>query len=731
MEPNASNQFIFIKAEIREEERRTGRGGGGIYRPYVPSEQDASWTSMEIADQISSTISTYEKKSIKDEEEIFIVLGLSKKHSVNDKGELREKYTIFTSDFWSVINRLSAEVLTYLNQDHDRILIKCPVSKLIDFQEKERYNNQYFIPVIRIGPLLKNEQIAYSLISDEEWEDEKKPVLLQLMPNIENEKRNEYYHKLLSELNKEDVDIIDLLDNGVLYLNINKNMAEDLLEKSDFIFKIENIPTGFIENYHTLDRFVQGGSEGSDLEDIQPTNPNSLPEICILDSGVNDIPPLSGLISVRECYFRFYDNNDDGVDPYGHGTPIACLASLSETLRNPAARIISYKVYSDAQRNWALHGIRNGITKYSERTRLFLSSIVFEYPNPIATTLLDRMIQNYNICFIMSAGNIEKSTIFENIRGGIGYPRYNLNYSVSDPAQAHSIFAVGAISKSSSDNTIAPADELAPFSRCGHQHPSLFQCTKPEVVQNGGNVCVDETIFGCLNSFDKNGTDRDSFIGTSFAAPLVARRMVEIERLYGDKIRNAETFKAISIASTSKQVKDCVGYGETCYITQCGRENAFIINEGTLKLPYKIRPYTKLETYSDIKIDVPDSVKSIEMIIVHSDNGSRMSEPSLNTYLKVRARKQGRPSSYVPSLNPHENDKKTHIKYYKWEFKRKSMESEWTFIIKPDVTAEMLDEHKREITIRYGCVIILNTKPSYRGTSLTRDIINLNGNLIL
>ena len=52
------------------------------------------------------------------------------------------------------------------------------------------------------------------------------------------------------------------------------------------------------------------------------------------------------------------------------------------------------------------------------------------------------------------------------------------------------------------------------------------------------------------------------------------------------------------------------------------------------------------------------------------------------------------------------------------------MESTWTFIIKPKVTADMIEDHKKEITIRYGCVFLLSARASARG-SLTEDMETL------
>jgi len=230
--------------------------------------------------------------------------------------------------------------------------------------------------------------------------------------------------------------------------------------------------------------------------------------------------------------------------------------------------------------------------------------------------------------------------------------------------------------------------------------------------------------YGCLSSFDKTGNQRGIFLGTSFSAPLLARRIAEVEFLYGSKIENSETLKAISIASTSRTLKNCVGYGETAYFSYCDRKHTLIVSEGSLKLPYTSKPSFRIESSAEIELEIPDTVKTIEMILVHSDNGSRSSNPSLNTYLTVRTKKRGRPSSYVGFVNSNENSKKSHIKWYKWEFKRKSMESTWTFTIKSDVTADMIEDHKKEIIIRYGCVFLLTARAHARD-SLTEDVKKL------
>jgi len=433
MSRNHFDEFLFIKSELKEEIKRIGRGRGGEYIPYIATDEDREWSSLSAEAQISSTISSYEEKPIKDENDIFIVLGLSKRYNVKEDGSLSESFRVFTSDIFNVINILSAEILAYLNQDHNRILIKCPYSVLLEFQENLRYMNKYFNPVKRFGPLLKKEQLSYFLYEDKEWESQEKIVIIQLMPNIAAEKKLEHISILRNYLKKMNINIVDLFDDENIIVNINKEQAEKILNDIDFVFGIIELPIATLNNSTTLDSFVSKEKEDISKEPFSPTAHDSLPLICLLDSGINEIVPLSQLIIEKDGFFLFPDY-DDGCEPYGHGTPIACLASLSENLSSPGAKIISYKVYSDSQTNLYIRALRRGITQYSNRTRLFLSSIVLEQRNPVATMLIDRLVQSLNILMIMSAGNIRKKELLENINGGIPYPVLNQNYPVSDPA---------------------------------------------------------------------------------------------------------------------------------------------------------------------------------------------------------------------------------------------------------------------------------------------------------
>ncbi len=319
----------------------------------------------------------------------------------------------------------------------------------------------------------------------------------------------------------------------------------------------------------------------------------------------------------------------------------------------------------------------------------------------------------------------------ECIANRLPYPTYIRDFPVYDPARAINIVAVGAISKKDSPTTIAQKNMLAPFSRCGSNNPFLYDCPKPEIVQHGGNVCYDGTTSGVgLESFRKDGTKVEGLAGTSFSSPLFARKIVEIEAKYGRKIENAETLKAIALASSNREIQECIGFGETKNFSGCDQFHALIVTEGYIPL-YDTTSEEKYWTVynAEIPVKIPKHVQKIEVFLVHSDNHTRSVMPSLNTFLKAKALKSGRenPNRPVRLDNYQELYRKAHMKVFRWVFERKSMEADWTFIIEPQITADMLPEHRKNTIIRYGCAILVTAKFTRpHPPSLSKEIQELN-----
>jgi len=408
------------------------------------------------------------------------------------------------------------------------------------------------------------------------------------------------------------------------------------------------------------------------------------------------------------------------------------LAIFGENSSIPKARVVSYKIYSDKDKRLFPEGYRLAILKYSSvvnpnRSRVFLSSIVFEEYDDGITAYIDRLIQENNICAVFAVGNIDPKMVSNYAFRNIPCSSYIRDHPIQDPAQAVNAVAVGAIAKKEAPNSISRRNELSPFTRCGTNNGSLYQCPKPEFVQHGGNCCKDGTELG-VESFSKNGAKVDNLLGTSFSAPIFAHHLAEICARYNDRFENAETLKAIALAFSSGSLNGCMGFGETKSLSNFPPDlRTLVASEGKIPLPDTVtEEHYRTRYKAKISVAIPKFVSCIKMFLVHSDNHFREAMPHLNTYLTVKAKKTGREYGYVRLGNPDEMYRKSHMKVFKWAFQTQSMEGTWDFYITPEVTADMLAEHKKTTTIRYGCAFIIYSRSPTRRIPLTKEVYDLN-----
>ena len=116
-------------------------------------------------------------------------------------------------------------------------------------------------------------------------------------------------------------------------------------------------------------------------------------------------------------------------------------------------------------------------------------------------------------------------------------------------------------------------------------------------------------------------------------------------------------------------------------------------------------------------------MSEIKLCLTHSDNFNKSVIPTLETYFEVKTRKLGNTSLITPE-NQEELNSKTNVKMLTYKFDSKSMESMWTFSIRPRVTHTILTEDKRNISVRFGCAILLTGKSDRKSSKpLTEEII--------
>ncbi len=702
-EPNdSSGEFFFVEPK-REKKRRKKSGFPFEIKEiqYKKEEEDGDWRERNIKNQIEGTLNQLDTRPLRFGDEIFYILDL--------------KYKPSDSQFRKVLNRLNAYIIVYLNETHNRILVSASDNTLRQLLENElpKYVESSINLLMPLRP--------YVQVDNDTSPSERKNFFVRIMPNLKKDRQATYIKKLQNYVKERNYVIHELEDKdlGIVAAEMDYATAQSLANDSTFIFSIYSPPKAksqlVTKKGKKSDHQVRKNPARAVPTSLENKSPNaSFPIVVVMDSGTNDIPQLRGLVS-RYAFTGFMDPSDGKDDPDGHGTPISYLVAFGE-LDTLSAKVISYKIYSDKFRYKAYEGMISGINRFSGTTRLFLTSIGWDSFDYGLLEDLNKLVQKKNIILVSSAGNICYDEIEKSIQNGLKYPSYLKGFPVMAPGLGTSIISVGSIVKSNSNNSLARPNLAAPYSRCGFDKKlPLYDCKKPEVVEHGCNVDLvsGKAVAHSLGvrSINKKGALVNSLIGTSFSSPLYIHKIAQIENLYGKIIRNSETLKAISII-TCNNSQYCTGFGEPKEFTECDRNHALYCTEGEIQLSDKTESKT-ITVYSDQiqKIRVPDGIGKIDLCLVHSDNFQKSAIPSLNTYLELEARKTGRQSAVVPT-DKRVISARTNIKLLTYRFKSRSMGGTWRFTIIPETTTRLHPEDRKNISVRYGCAILLTRRSS-------------------
>lgn len=661
--------------------------------------EDVDWKEKNISIQVKETSKILNEKKMRSKNQVFCVLGTNIDSAGPNLGQ--------------VLNKLKGEIITFFDKNHTKLLVSVSDDALTDMAEKElpKYFKNY---VSMIRPLNYLDQLSVSF--EKLLKESEKFTMIKLMPNISQTQLAEYYqmvNNFLSE-NRKKVFGKTLKDEGLIFTDIDYNTLHKLLDNSDFIYRASQVPIGIAEEIKTTKKAIKAIPQS-----FRAPTTKEMPIITVMDTGLNEIAPLQGLIELRDGY-NMSDYDDDNGDNFGHGTPIACLSTFGEERREPISKIISYKIWSQKNPSDSFLGIIDGIKKYKEKSRIFTSSIGFPDAELEDVYELDRVIQRENIAFICSAGNIASTEIKNEMKRGNMYPRYLKKYPVMAPGNAISSIAVGSVAKNQTMrgtpmNSLVNEGDVSPYSCCGTNNIFLFQCIKPDFVEHGTNLAYDGTSITMqgingITSYTKNGNISSEFVGTSFSSPLLAKKFAEILAKYGKQIQNIETLKAIFALSASKNTSDCSGYGIPRSFTNCHKDQALFLTEGTI--PLFDKTVKKITTYQsdEIYIKVPNSsIEKITICVVHSDDYKWDRIPSLSTFIEINARKTGS-DSIVPPNNEQDILKKTNVKILTYSFEKKSMEATWRFRLTPQITKRIPTNYIKNINVRYGCAILLSRK---------------------
>jgi Subtilase family len=313
--------------------------------------------------------------------------------------------------------------------------------------------------------------------------------------------------------------------------------------------------------------------------DITPIPPDDdAPAVCVIDSGIQEahifIAPAIDQ-STSHCFLPGRSANDisDFVRAGGHGTRVCGAVLYGETVPANGSPELPFWIQnarvldehnSMPEELFPPEVLRAAVERFyngPRSTRIFNHSINANaycrtrYMSAWAAEI-DLLSSLYDILIVQSAGNLHTTGpspypgIKDHLDAGRDYPTYFSHPStrIANPGQSLQALTVGSVAYGSfSDGnwrTIAhAADYPSAFSRSG---PGIWNVIKPEVVEYGGdetrtnNSPVDVRPGGipaaCPQLIRSTmyppgpAHDRDD-VGTSFAAPKVARIAASLHRL--------------------------------------------------------------------------------------------------------------------------------------------------------------------------------------------------------
>lgn len=337
-----------------------------------------------------------------------------------------------------------------------------------------------------------------------------------------------------------------------------------------------------------------------DINKIEPlTSPDeTAPIVCIIDSGITPGNPFLEPVTKEElvkCFLNTESDPDkftpyDEVENYGHGSGVASLASyyvlnIDNGAENQgkvwiaSARILDSnnecdeRLYSKMLKEVVETFVPLGIKifnlsvnskdrKWNEEAKRTVSRQSW------TARAIDKLSREYDVVFVVSAGNIHRDLIDEFFQNDTDYPAYlaDKNSCILDPAQSALSLTVGSIARTTlvaqtkivTESPVAKLNYPSPFTRIG---PGIKKEIKPELVEYGGNLVIDENkdTFPNVGTNIVMATNKISpaittNCGTSYAAPRVAHKLALIMsdlQSFGIENVSAPLLRALIINSAS------------------------------------------------------------------------------------------------------------------------------------------------------------------------------------
>lgn len=256
--------------------------------------------------------------------------------------------------------------------------------------------------------------------------------------------------------------------------------------------------------------------------------------------------------------------------------PACRIVDLNVLPADPAGTGVTFDRYYPGGAVEFLDEIEDAVrdARTNHQVRVFNLSINFDAPGDdtrygFAAQRLDEIARRYDVIFVISSGNLPVADRRAewgndpdaNLAALVGETRT----TIAEPAESLYNVAVSALNPPGVHNLVPFA--LTTYSRRG---PGLRGATKPDLAHVGGSGTYDVITGYGLRSIDEMGAEVTDN-GTSFAAPLVARELADLdaaitgdvprETLLALLIHDATMPKALQRGSLGKVASHLSGFG--------------------------------------------------------------------------------------------------------------------------------------------------------------------------
>ena len=384
---------------------------------------------------------------------------------------------------------------------------------------------------------------------------------------------NSYEAQILSMVDGEPTRGAVLPDSFTVRLRIVGRGLKDLVLNYPYVFEVIEC-----EEIGGLAQVDEGDPVPPSAVSPLPPAQNA-PAVCVIDSGIQEGHLLLAPAIDTQRSFCFLPDESptsvgDMVPPGGHGTRVAGAVLYGEAIpRNGSPQLLVWlqnarvlnKNNQMPKKLFPPRAIRAVVEKFHQgdrRTRVFNHSInasAYCRTRHMSSWAaeIDILSEQYDVLVIQSAGNLPIAGpppylgVNDYIASGSEYPAYLTQKSarIANPGQSLQALTVGSIGYGAQSFGMwktfgSETGQPSAFSRSG---PGIWKVIKPEVVEYGGDnarnqitppdiqpggripaACpelVRSTLFppGPASSRDE--------VGTSYAAPKVARLAAELQAL--------------------------------------------------------------------------------------------------------------------------------------------------------------------------------------------------------